>query len=238
MKDMDNQIPLATIQTFARSIFKEASKYGFGQLDIIRLVNELMDYCTDQEGGAMGPTDTHEIPTLLASETSCLPLTGKRLMIRSFAAESDIAILDTWLSDKYGRYFVLSSTAAHTLSIEELVNGDRNNLGVITTLEGKPIGALAYLDLDVEQKRAELRKLIGDPQFRGMGLAEEATRLWVAYGINALGLEKVYVSTLQTHISNIKLNEKIGFKVEGLLRDEVLIDGVRHDVLRMGFCKN
>lgn len=235
---MDNQIPIATIQAFARSIFKEASKYGFGQLDIIRLVNELMDYCTNQEGEAVRLTDKHELPTLLASEASRLPLTGKRLMIRPFAAESDIAILDTWLSDKYGRYFVLSSTSAHSVSIEELVNGERNHLGVITTLEGKPIGALAYLDLDVDQKRAELRKLIGDAEFRGTGLAEEATRLWIAYGVNALCLEKIYVSTLQTHINNIKLNEKIGFRVEGLLRDEVLIEGTRHDVLRMGFCRN
>jgi RimJ/RimL family protein N-acetyltransferase len=107
---------------------------------------------------------------------------------------------------------------------------------MITTLEGKPIGALAYLDHDVDHKRAELRKLIGDPEFRGMGLAEEATQLWIAYGIHALHLEKIYVSTLQTHINNIKLNEKIGFQVEGLLRDEVLIDGTRHDVLRMGYC--
>lgn len=235
---MDNQIPIATIQAFARSIFREASKYGFGQLDIIRLVNELMDYCADQEGEAVRLTDKHELPTLLASEASHLPLTGKRLMIRPFAAESDIAILETWLSDKYGRYFVLSSTSAHSVSIEELVNGERNHLGVITTLEGKPIGALAYLDLDFDQKRAELRKLIGDAEYRGAGLAEEATRLWIAYGFNALCLEKIYVSTLQTHINNIKLNEKIGFRVEGLLRDEVLIEGTRHDVLRMGFCRN
>ena len=235
---MDNQIPLATIQALARSIFKEASKYGFGQLDIIRLVNELMDYCTKQDGEVAGQPEAHALPTLSASEAGQLPLTSKRLMIRSFAGDSDIAMLETWLSDKYGRYFVLSSTAAHSVSIEELVNGDRNYLGLITTPENKPIGAMAYLDYDIDQKRAELRKLIGDPEFRGMGLAEEATRLWIAYGINALSLEKIYVSTLQTHISNIKLNEKIGFQVEGLLQDEVLIDGTRHDVLRMGLCKN
>lgn len=235
---MNKQIPIATIQTFARSIFKEASKYGFGQLDVIRLVNELMDYCSNQEGAAVGANDPGEQPTLLPSEASGLPLTGERFMIRPFAAETDSAILESWLSDKYGRYFVVSSTAAHSVSIEELANGDRNQLGVITTPDGKPIGALAYLNLDTDQKRAELRKLIGDPEFRGTGLAEEATRLWIAYGVSALGLEKIYVSTLQTHINNIKLNEKIGFQVEGLLRDEVLIDGVRHDVLRMGYCKN
>jgi RimJ/RimL family protein N-acetyltransferase len=80
--------------------------------------------------------------------------------------------------------------------------------------------------------------LIGDPAFRGQGLAEEATRLWIEYGVNSLDLEKIYVSTLQTHLSNIRLNEKVGFHVEGLLRDEVLIDGTRHDVLRMGYCKS
>ena len=238
MKDMDKQIPIATIQTIARSLFKEASKYGFGQLDIIRLVNELMEYCSNQGGEAAEASDTHEQRPLVTSEVSSLPLIADRFIIRPFAADTDVTTLESWLSDKYGRYFVLSSTAAHSVSIEELANGDSNHLGVITTPEGKPIGALAYLSLDVTQKRAELRKLIAEPEFRGTGLAEEATRLWISYGVSALSLEKIYVSTLQTHINNIKLNEKIGFQVEGLLRDEVLIDGVRHDVLRMGFCKN
>jgi RimJ/RimL family protein N-acetyltransferase len=58
--------------------------------------------------------------------------------------------------------------------------------------------------------------------------------MWIQYGIHGLGLEKIYVSTLQTQIANIKLNEKIGFQVEGLLTNEVLIDGERCDVLRMG----
>jgi RimJ/RimL family protein N-acetyltransferase len=95
---------------------------------------------------------------------------------------------------------------------------------------------MAYLDHSRIQNRAELRKLIGESDCRGKGLAEEATRLWVRYGIIGLGLEKIYLSTLQTQIANIRLNEDIGFKVEGLLRDEVLIDGKRHDVLRMGYC--
>jgi len=235
---MDNQIPLATIQTLARSVFKEAAKYGFSQLDVIRLVNELMDNCTAQEREIAEPTGNHEEPTVMTSGTAGLPLSSKRLMIRSFDAESDIALLNTWLSDKYGRHFVLSSTAAQSISIDELVFGERNHLGIITTLEQKPIGALAYLDHDDGQRRAELRKLIGDSEYRGKDLAEEATRLWIAYGLDALKLDKIYVSTLQANLGNIRLNERIGFQVEGLLRDEVLIDGVRHDVLRMGYCRN
>ncbi len=95
---------------------------------------------------------------------------------------------------------------------------------------------MAFLDVDQIQQRAELRKLIAVPAERGKGYAEEATRLWLKYGFQQLGLEKIYVSTLQTHIRNIQLNEAIGFRVEGVLYNEVRIGDHRHDVLRMGMC--
>jgi len=234
---MNDPIPLPTIHAFARSIYKEASKYGFGQLDVIRLVNELMDYCATHGDDAAVSGENREHWTDQESEVTRLPATGPRLVIRAYEPTADEAMLRDWLSDEYGRHFVLSATAARSLSLEALTTGEGNQLGIIMTLDGHPIGALAYLNYDVDQRRAELRKLICDPAFRGKGFAEEATRMWISYGINALNLEKIYVSTLQTHISNIKLNEKIGFQVEGLLRDEVLIDGTRHDVLRMGYCK-
>ncbi|MDJ0911386.1 MAG: GNAT family protein [Woeseiaceae bacterium] len=233
---MNDQIPQPTIQTFARSIHKEAMKYGFGQVDVIRLVNALMD-CASGDDTVMAPDDGGEQLPDVEIDVAGLPVSSERLVIRAFEPGSDDALFKSWLSDRYGRHFVLSAMAAHSLSFEALVEGEHNHLGIITTIDERPIGALAFLNYDADQKRAELRKLIGDPEFRGMGLAEEATRLWIAYGIKVLELQKIYVSTLQTHISNIKLNEKVGFQVEGLLRDEVLIDGERHDVLRMGYCR-
>ena len=127
-----------------------------------------------------------------------------------------------------------SSTTTQSSTIAALTSNPRNHIGIITLLDGTPIGAMAMLDHGRSQKRAKLRKLIGNPDYRGQGIAEEATRLWIQYGIQGLGLEKIYVSTLQTQIANIKLNENMVFQVEGLLRNEVLIDGRRCDVLRMG----
>ena len=71
-----------------------------------------------------------------------------------------------------------------------------------------------------------------------MGLAKEATRLWIQYGLSALKLKKIYVNTLNTNIRNIRLNEELGFKVEGLLCNEVFVDGQYKDVLRMGLWFN
>ena len=93
---------------------------------------------------------------------------------------------------------------------------------------------MAFLDHDFEQKKAELRKLIGNPAFRSKGYGKEATKLWIQYGISNLGLRKIYLNTLQTNVRNIRLNQELGFKVEGILRNECSIDGKLYDLLRMG----
>ena len=232
---MAKSIPDATIAALSRSIHKEARRYGFGQLDVVRLINELMDLSSESGGGAATETldDSDQGPLEPIMEE--LPLHGDRVRIRPLDYAHDAALFDTWLDDRYGRFFLLSAAQARSAPVSELIEAADNHLAIITLADGKPIGALAYLDHSRQQKRAELRKLIGDVDARGQGLAEEATRLWIRYGIGRLGLQKIYVSTLQTHIRNVKLNEQIGFRVEGLLRNEVLIDGERHDVLRMGF---
>lgn len=231
------EIPIATVNALARSIYKEASTYGFDQVDFIRLMNELMDLCTDDERGLTTTArETHTPASFESAELTGFPLLGNRIIIRQFNGPEDTELLQQWLPDKYGRFFVLSCATAQSITIDALTSSPGNHLGIVTLLDGTPIGAMAMLDHSTEQNRAELRKLIGDPEYRGRGIAEEATRLWIQYGIQILGLEKIYVSTLQTQIANIKLNENIGFKVEGLLKNEVLIDGERCDVLRMGLC--
>jgi RimJ/RimL family protein N-acetyltransferase len=234
---MSKDIPRATIKALARSIIKEASSYGFGQVDVIRLVNELLDASANDVASGTPPVAKTADAVVATGDTTILPLSGDSVAIRLFDNKQDLRLLRRWLPDKYGRFFVLSCATARSDSVDDLCSDKSNLFGVITTLSGTPIGALAFLDYKNPQRRAELRKLIGEPDFRGRGLAEEATRLWIDYGFNGLGLDKIYVSTLQTHLSNIQLNERIGFQVEGLLRNEVLIDGERHDVLRMGVCR-
>ena len=93
---------------------------------------------------------------------------------------------------------------------------------------------MAFLDYDPTQRKAELRKLIGPPALRGMGYAKEASKVWIAYGLYTRKLRKIYVNTLNTNMRNIRLNEELGFKIEGVLRNEVHIRGEFYVVLRMG----
>ena len=94
---MSEPIPRATIDALARSIFKEASTYGFRQVDIIRLINELMDLCTGAEGSGRGVSGDDPVPTdYIAETTSDLPLTGNRVLVRAFNSREDRQLLEKW----------------------------------------------------------------------------------------------------------------------------------------------
>jgi len=232
---MSDSIPRETIEAFAKTICAEAGKYGFGQIDVVRLINAMMDLSAEDTFQSYGTTPKGD-ENREEKHVDSFPLRSRRLWIRRADPRCDMELLDGWIRDQYGRHFLLSCATAQAMDLNALLTNANNEVGIIVGPGNQPIGAVAFLDIDAIQKRAELRKLIGVPDARGQGFAEEATRLWIEYGATILELDKIYVSTLQTHLRNIQLNESIGFKVEGLLRREVLISGERHDVLRMGLC--
>jgi len=229
-----SKIPDTTIEALTRNFFKESLQYGFGYEDYIKFVNSLLDYAINSKNG-----NTQEIKEQTngfyeeISEWS-LPIETKNLIIRDIQKETDKKILEEWVNDKYGRHFLLSMTRATTCSIEELISLEQNIIGIITLKDRKPIGTVAFLNHDSVNRKAELRKLIGDSEYRGKGYGKEATKYWIKYGFEILKLQKIYLNTTETNFHNIKINEELGFKVEGILRDEILMDGIPHDVLRMG----
>ena len=76
---------------------------------------------------------------------------------------------------------------------------------------------MAFLDIDLcGSVEPSCVKLVGERSARGKGYAEEATALWIKYGVADAGVSRSsFVSTLQTHLRNIKLNEAVGFRRRG-----------------------
>ena len=230
----ESSIPDTTLEALARTFFKDSVNYGFKKVDYLRFVNVLLDVAmsnsqTLEENG-------HSIEAVHVDDDADVdgfPLVSERLFIRSYKSK-DKKLLQNWLKEKEGRHFLLSRVTAKTEQIDKFVNNKSCLIGIITLKDDSPIGAVSFCDHNKQQHRAELRKLIGDPTKRQLGYAKEATQLWIQYGIQTLGLKKIYLSTLNTNIRNIKLNEELGFQVEGILRNEVYFDEKHHDVLRMG----
>ena len=231
MGESEKSIPEEAIEAIARTFFKETVHYGFRQVDYLRFVNQVLDMSM-KNGQTGGPTE-REHAEYKSPVPLQMPLCGEGIIIRGIDASRDRATYDKWMKDEDGRYFLLSRTMSKAMDINQLIASDENVFGMITLSDSTPVGMMAFLDYDRMQKKAELRKLIGEVQQRGKGLAKKATELWIRYGVSTMGLKKIFLSTLEANVRNIRLNEELGFKVEGILRNECLVDGEYRDILRM-----
>ncbi len=216
-----------TVETVLKSIVGETSKWGFRLADYLKLVNALLDLSLNKTN-TINPV---EKAWLKKSTRMDLPLSGDNINIRLF--KEDFDLLNKWLEDDSSRWFLLSRSYSRDKTLKELIEDERNLLGIIFLKDSTPIGVMGYLDYDKNNHRAEMRKLIGEEKYRGKGYAKEATKLWIRYGINNLELKKIYLNTIENNIRNVTINKELGFEIEGILRKECLIDGTYYDLLRM-----
>lgn len=222
-----------SIEVIAKSIIKEAKEIGFQKGDYLKLANLLLDSAIKIDTGAQNGNNANLVKYSSGVKVN-LPLKGENIIVREFDKKSDADNLKRWMKDEIGRYFILTRANTRAYNVDRLIEDENHILGIITLPDDTPVGLMAFLDFDKEHKKGELRKLIGEPAYRGKGFGKEATKLWIQYGISNLGLQKIYLNTLQTNVRNIRLNQALGFKVEGVLRNECTIDGKQYDLLRMG----
>ena len=95
------------------------------------------------------------------------------------------------------------------------------------------VGIIGGENIDPESTKLEMKKLVGDPAMRGKGIGKRATFLYLYQVFVIRKFYKVYLHTLEINIRNLNLNGNLGFSLEGVFFDDVMIEGVRQDVVRM-----
>lgn len=100
------------------------------------------------------------------------------------------------------------------------------------------IGSVYLRDIDNNNLKAEFGIFIGDSTNTSKGKGSEATLLILRYAFNTLKLNKVFLRVLASNYRAIKSYEKVGFIKEGIAREDVIIDDVKHDVLFMSILSN
>ncbi len=83
----------------------------------------------------------------------------------------------------------------------------------------------------------EFRILIFNPDAVGQGIGTEATRLILNYAFNRLNSWRVWLGCSEANIGAWKCYEKCGFKLEGVLRDEIYTHGKYHNARRYGILR-
>ncbi len=95
------------------------------------------------------------------------------------------------------------------------------------------IGSVYFSDIDYEHHKAEYGIFIGVDKAVGCGYGTIACKLMCQYGFETLKLHKIFLRVFTNNLRAIRSYEKAGFNHEGLLRDDVCIDGTYRDIALM-----
>ena len=95
------------------------------------------------------------------------------------------------------------------------------------------IGHVALYKVDNRVRKAEFGILIGDRNWWSKGYGTRITAAVLTWGFEQLHLHKMYLDVLTTNQKAIAVYEKLGFRRDGVLRDDEFRDGIFVDVVAM-----
>lgn len=105
-------------------------------------------------------------------------------------------------------------------------------------MDGIPVGLIDLLDIDSKNNKAEYYITIGNRGYLGKGIAYKASNLLLEYAFDHLKLNRVFLYTEYDNKAAQRLFEKIGFKREGLVKDDLYCRGKYVSRYLYGICKN
>ena len=156
-------------------------------------------------------------------------------------ARTDIPIINKWRQD---RALTAGLGAPHRqigLEVDERWfeaylerRGTDVRCAICTDNEAEPIGLVSLTGIDPVHKHGELHILLGDKASHGRGIGTDATKAMLSHGFRDLNLHRIYLFVLDSNAAARTMYEKVGFRLEGTMREAAFKNGVYEDVHLMG----
>lgn len=99
--------------------------------------------------------------------------------------------------------------------------------------DGRPIGTIGLMEVDLANGSAGLGLSIGAARDRGRGHGTDMLRALVDWAFAFLRLERVWLDVLETNPGARRVYERVGFVLEGTLRHAIFREGRYLDLHRM-----
>jgi RimJ/RimL family protein N-acetyltransferase len=110
--------------------------------------------------------------------------------------------------------------------------------GIRTLTDGKLIGFIGFDGMNWTDRDTFVAIGIGEPDFWSKGYGTDAMRIMLRYGFTELNLHRISLTVFEVNPRGIRSYEKCGFKHEGRIREFLLRDGKRSDMLFMGILRS
>ena len=101
----------------------------------------------------------------------------------------------------------------------------------------KFLGIARIEDIRLPHNRGKVGISIYNPEKRGKGYGTDAMLVLLCIGFHILGLNSIYLDTMEDNERSVQVYEKIGFKRVGLLRETEYVDGAHKGLVIMDILK-
>lgn len=150
-----------------------------------------------------------------------------KVCIRKFE-EKDISNKIVWINDERNNQFLhyeIPLKYEKTLEWFKRIENSESRYDGVIEADGKPVGLIGLLEIDRKNSKAEFYISMGEHEYQGKGIASAASRKLLFYGFYIQKLNRIYLYTEKENVKAQRLFEKIGFKKEGLIKEDLFSKG-------------
>ena len=112
------------------------------------------------------------------------------------------------------------------------------NFAIETLEDSLYIGSCGINELNWSSSFAVVGIMIGDRDYWDRGYGGDAMHVLIRFCFEQMNLNKVSLNVYSLNPRAIRCYEKLGFKKEGVLRQELYRNGAYHDVIHMGLLRD
>lgn len=167
-------------------------------------------------------------------------LIGSHIYLRPLE-RSDGPMLAPWLNDPEVNRTLRRCHPISLLDEDNYLAGlagtENVHLGIALRRDDQLIGATGLHEINWRCRHTQFGIVVGDKSQWDKGHGTEATRLMVAHAFQTLNLNRVWLHVYEYNPRGIHAYEKVGFRKEGVLRQDTFREGRYWDTVVMAILR-
>jgi len=170
------------------------------------------------------------------------PLFGDRVWLRPFT-KKDLAHTTRWSNDTELRKLIgeiapMSQAEAEKWYKELRTDENRAWYTIVVKKNNRVIGEAGLLHMFKPWRNTDMTIIIGEKDARGKGYGKEAGHLLLNHAFHTLGFHRISVGIVAFNKTAIRFWKSLGFKKEGVEREEYYYDNKYSDFIMMSILEN
>jgi RimJ/RimL family protein N-acetyltransferase len=169
---------------------------------------------------------------------------GNRIYLRGFEKKDLTGNYFNWANDPAVTHYLFMGAKPNIAeNMEEWFNTMRHDASetlfvICDKQNNKVIGFCGLHRIDWIGRTAEYRIFLGEKDYWGKGIGQEAGKLLVRYGFEKLNMNKVWLGVTDENVPAVKSYEKLGFVHEGVLRQDNYRNSKYYNTVRMSILRD